>query len=361
MHRDASRTLPVLWTVVLAGLVLFLALHNLSYYPPTWYDEGVHLLVARKLATEGRYLFGPALGPTVFFPVAAAFRVAGTELLPARTVMAGYLLLFVAAFYALSYQLGGWKVATVATLILISSPGTYLVRYGRQVLGEVPAALFFLLGILVWLKALEGGRGLTRFTKLVFGGLLLGLSILTKNQFVLLLPAWFLVGVAGRLYHRETRLSTTVAPVVGALVCVASWYLVQRFCFPYGERLASQNVQEWSDALDRGVLTFSPGRMLEAVKFLTSQDAIYAWALPGCAYAGVLSLRRSKAGLRWALLAVVSAVWLAWFVAFSVAWPRYAFLPLTVCTLFVAQLFHDLTDGYRAPLQDFWKTARSGR
>jgi hypothetical protein len=111
-----------LWTVILAVIVLFLALYNLEYCLPTWFDEGVHLIVAKRLALEGRYWFGPAVGPTVFVPVAAEFRVAGVRLLPARLVMVGYLLLCTATFYALAHYLGGWKVATVGTLLFVSSP-----------------------------------------------------------------------------------------------------------------------------------------------------------------------------------------------------------------------------------------------
>ena len=121
-----------LWTAILVVIVLFLAFYDLEYFPPTWFDEGVHLLVAQTLALEGKYRFGPAVGPTVFFPIAAAFRLAGVELLPARAVMAGYLLLCVAAFYALARYLGGWKVATAGTLLFVSSPGVNLLRWGRQ-------------------------------------------------------------------------------------------------------------------------------------------------------------------------------------------------------------------------------------
>jgi hypothetical protein len=101
--------------------------------------------------------------------------------------------------------------------------------------------------------------------------------------------------------------------------------------------------------------------MLDAIKFLTSQDTFYAWVLPGWLYALALSLRRTREGLRWALLVLVTSVWLGWFILLSVGWPRYAFLALTVITIFVAQLFHDLTRGYRLPLWELWGKIRSGQ
>ena len=350
----------VLWTTVLVVVVLFLVSHNLEYFPPTWYDEGVHLLVAKKLALEGKYQFGPALGPTVFFPIAAVFRVAGVGLLSARVVMVGYLLLCVATFYALARYFGGWKVAIAGTLLFVSSPGVNLLRWGRQALGEVPASLFFLMGTLVWLKTLEEHKQ-RRTGQLLLVGVFLGLAILTKNQFLLLLPAWFLLWVVDRLYYRQVNHSDFVLPIFSAIVCVGAWYIGQRFLFPAGKHLVMQNVEEWSNALSRGMFIVSLRRMLDAIKFLTSQDTFYAWVLPGGLYAAMLSLRRSKEGLRWALLVLVVIVWISWFILLSVGWPRYAFLPLTVSAIFVAQVFHDLTGGYRVPIKGLLEQIYSGQ
>lgn len=350
-----------LWTAILIVLVLFLALYNLEYFPPTWYDEGAHLLVAKALALEGRYRFGPALGPTVFFPIAAVFRFTGVELLPARLVMVGYLFLCVTAFYALAHRLSGWKVATVTTLLLVSSPGVNLLRLGRETLGEVPATLFFLLGALLWLKTLEETRPGRRRIKLLGVGVCLGLAILTKNQFVLLLPAWLLLWIANRLYYRQANHSDFIVPIFSALVCLAAWYVGQRFFFTAGKQLATQNVHEWSNALSRGFFNLAPQRMLDAIQFLTGQDALYAWILPGSLYAGLLSLQRSKEGLRWAMLLAVTVAWLSWFILLSVGWPRYAFLALTLATLFVAQLFHDLTGGYHLPIKELGAKIRAGQ
>ena len=66
---------------VVGLLVMGLVLYNLEYYPRTWFDEGWHLQVARHLARTGEYRFGPAIGPTVFYPVAWAFRLFGIGLL----------------------------------------------------------------------------------------------------------------------------------------------------------------------------------------------------------------------------------------------------------------------------------------
>lgn len=82
--------------------------------------------------------------------------------------------------------------------------------------------------------------------------------------------------------------------------------------------------------------------------------------MPARLYAVRLSLDRTKEGLRWALFALVASVWLGWFVLLSTGWPRYAFLPLTVTSVFVAQLFYELTEGYSLSLRDFWERSRAG-
>jgi hypothetical protein len=350
-----------IWTAVLAGIVLLLALYNLKYFPPTGFDEGSHLLVARTLAVEGEYRFGPAVGPTVLVPVAAVFRLAGVGLLPARMAMAVYLLLSIAAFYALAHRLGGWKVATVGTLLLLSSPGVNLLRWGRQALGEVPATLFFLVGALLWSGGLGEERRAYRRGRLVLSGLFLGLAVITKNQFLLLLPAWVLLWLADRLYYRQATHSDFILPLVVVMACVTGWYVGQRFLFASGRQLSSRNVEAWSSALSRGMLTFSPGRTLDAVRFLADKDTFFGWVLPGWLYALMLSLRRNREGMRWPLLVWVTTVWFGWFLLLSVGWPRYAFLPLAVSAIFIAQLFHDLTDGYRFPLRPLLQRIRVGQ
>ncbi len=345
--------------LVLAASILFLSLYNLEYHPSTWFDEGWHLLAAEALALKGLYGFGPAVGPTVFFPVAAMFNVAGVGLLQARVVMAIYLLLTTCAFYALALRLYGHRTALVALLFFVSSPGINLLRWGRQVLGEVPAGLFFLAASLIWLKTIE--KDDHPKSKLVLTGVLMGLAILTKNQFLLLVPAWLALWVADRVYYRQGSHSDFLLPLLCAICCVVAWYVGQRFLFPAGQRLAQQNVEEWSSSLSRGILTFSSPRALDSVKFLTGKDTFYAWVLPAWLYTTLLSLHRSKEGLRQAFLALVVAVWLIWFTLLSVGWPRYAFLPLTVTAIFVARLFHDVTDGFRIPVRELWSSIRIGR
>ena len=121
MKRSNLFTWRTLWTAFLVGAVLFLAFYNLEGFPSVGFDEGVHLLVAKRLALEGKYRFGPALGPTVFFPVAGVLRVLGVSLAAARIAMTGYLLLCVSALYAIArpspVQLGDMRWLNIQPVV----------------------------------------------------------------------------------------------------------------------------------------------------------------------------------------------------------------------------------------------------
>jgi hypothetical protein len=340
-------------SIVLWGLLAFLIFYQLDTYPTPWFDEGFHLLAAEKLALSGEYRFGPAVGPTVFYPVAAAFRLFGIGLVQARLVMVGYLIVFLIAFYKLILRFGNQKLAFITIFLLISSPGSNLFYYGRQVLGEVPAATYLLLGILFWLHALDQPPSKKRWLNLGLAGVWMGLAILTKNQFSLFLPAWALIWLFDRFYHHQTKISDFALPSITLFVIIISWFLIQRFLLTGGEKLATYNVEEWQGALQRGILVFSPSRALDSVRYLTSQDAFYGLVLPGLFFAFFLGLQRNKNGLQYSFLGIITGIWLTWFVILSVGWPRYIFLPVSLSSIFIAKLFYELTDGYRFSIKQF--------
>ncbi|HEX5167297.1 MAG TPA: hypothetical protein VFV93_17955, partial [Thermomicrobiales bacterium] len=85
-------------------LMLLLGFIRLDRYPAPWFDEGIHLQVAKNLVADGTYAarsadgtldYAPAIGvgPTLLLPVAAAQQLFGTSLEASRTVPVLYLLL----------------------------------------------------------------------------------------------------------------------------------------------------------------------------------------------------------------------------------------------------------------------------
>jgi hypothetical protein len=147
--------------VALTAFVVAGSVYNLSDYPAPWFDEGSHMHVPQTLVRYGVYAdrssdgfryFGPTLGvgPTVLLPVAGSFAVFGIGLIQARLVMVAFLLGAAWTFYQLARKLGGQYMALIALALLVTSPSLAFLETGRQVLGEVPALLFLVTGLLVW-------------------------------------------------------------------------------------------------------------------------------------------------------------------------------------------------------------------
>ena len=342
---------------VVSVLVVGLALYNLEVYPRIWFDEGWHLQAARHLALTGRYRFGPAVGPTVFYPIAWVFRLFGVGLLQARLVMGGYLLLALAGCYLLVRRLYDEEVAITASLLLVASPGVGLLNWGRQVLGEVPAWAFFLLGTLCWLKAVEQDRKGWRLT--LAAGLLFGLAVLTKNQFMLLIPTLVVLWALNWLYYRQAKSAHVVLLVVCIVVCVIAWYLTLRFVA--GSKMFRHTVEQWQTAPARSILYFDPSLVLANVRFILGPRVFLSWGLPGLLYGALLTLKRNRDGFKEAFLFVFALFWLAWYAVASVGWERYAFPGLAVTGIFVAKLLRDLIGGGRTSLRGVWDSLQQGK
>lgn len=349
--------------VFLFGLVFY----HLSAYPLTWFDEGSHLHVPKTLVLQGVYAdissegfryYGPTLGvgPTVMLPIAAVFRLFGIGLLQARIVIGLYLLASVAMFFWLANVLGSRRFAWAATALLVATPAVSLLDYGRQVLGEVPGLFFLLAGILVWFQAWEKPT----WRRLGAAGVLFGLSVITKNQYLIfLLPMLGLTWLANRVYYRQMGDWVTILPGAALLVCYLAWEAV--LLFSLGPASAKENLAYLQAATQGAALVFSPELMKTALNEVLSYRAFFGLLIPALLFGGSLALRRSREGMRWGALLALAGVNLAWYGLASIAWERYAFVGMAISSLFVAQLFSELTGGLRFTLRISDETpARAG-
>lgn len=351
----------------LAGLALlaFLAFHNLTDYPLTWFDEGSHLHVPKTLIRFGVYAdysrdgfryFGPTIGvgPTVMLPIAAVFSVFGVGLLQARVVMALYLVGAVAAFYGLARLLGGPRLAAAAAALLVATPGLGLLEYGRQVLGEVPGLLFMTAGFVVWFSTWErAGWG-----RLIAAGVFFGLAVVTKNQYLLALaPTLLFAWLANLLYYRSAPQRAFLVP--GALT--AGVYLLwQLYVVVFlGPSTASENLALLREATAGAALVFSPDLMQRGLLELVGYKVFFGLLFPVLAYGVTAALPRDRAGHQWAILLALAVVNLVWYVTASISWLRYAFPALAVACLFVARFFQDLTGDFRLDVSALIKSVRT--
>ena len=335
------------------ALTIFLIFYNLTNYPAIWFDEGSHLHVPKTLVRFGVYAdyssegfrhYGPTIGvgPTVMLPIAAAFKLFGIGLLQARLIMALYLLATIYAFFRLGQLLGGQRLALVASALLISSQAVSLVEYGRQVLGEVPGFFFILVGLTLWFSNWEKSS----WQRLIIVGLLLGLAMVTKHQYLLLLvPSLGLAWLANLVYYRTAPQRIFILPGVIAVVCFLLW---QAYLVVYlGPNTATENLAMLREFTAGAALVLSPDLMKQALKEMLSFKVYFSWLLPGLIYSFFLALPRRREEQQWGLLLIMSAINLSWYVVASIGWLRYAFPGLAIASLLVARFFYDLTNGFK--------------
>lgn len=337
-----KRTLGIV-AVLIVGVLL---LYDLDGYPRIWFDEGIHMLGARRLARTGAYRAGPAVGPTVVYPVAGAFTLLGEGIWQVRLIVVSYAVLALALGYALIQHIGSRAVALITLGLWLASPGLNFLGWSRQMLGEVPALAFLLGGILFWSRSLSGTRS---YSWAGLGGVCLGLAVLTKNHFVFVVPAFVLIWLADRIYYRRTRWGP-MALTLGLTVLVPIvWYALLPLVAGVG--VARHTVEQWETAPARSMWIGDLGLMFRSARFIAGPRALLGLAVPGLLFAWPWVRRRSARGLVSGLLWVFAVIWLGWYVLISIGWERYAFAGLALLAPFAARLLVDLWQRVRFSLR----------
>lgn len=384
------RTVSWLRPALLVGaaiIVAFLFLYKLTDYPKTWFDEGSHLHVPKALVTLGVYAdysseglrhYGPTIGvgPTVMLPIAGAFQMAGIGLLQARLVMVLYLAAALTLMSLLARQLLGVRAAWVVAALLLTSPAIDMVEYGRQVLGETPGLAFMAGGFLLWFVRWRRAR----WWELILVGLLLGLSVVTKYQYLLVLGATLLVAWGMNLlwFKQPQRLF-----LIPGMVTAAIFGVWQLFTLVYlGPATIGENLAALREFTAGAAAVFSQELMLRSLSELFSAKSFLWMLFPvlGCSAWWLLrsnhsGQNQSVAGLasgaetrflsaqerrhQLAILYALVLINLLWYVVASVSWLRYAFVGLAFATFFVALTFADLTDNLN--VSRLWQMTRAGK
>lgn len=375
---------------IAALFILFLFVYNLTDYPKTWFDEGSHLHVPKALVTMGVYAdysseglrhYGPTIGvgPTVMLPIAGAFQLFGIGMVQARLVMVLYLAATVALMFLLARHLLGTRAALVATALLLTIPAVNLVEYGRQVLGEVPGLAFMASGFLLWFVRWRRAS----WWVLILVGVLLGLSVVTKYQYLLVLGATLLLAWGMNLLFFKLPQRLFLIPGIVTAAIFGAWQL---FTLIYlGPATIGENLASLREFTAGAAAVFSLDLMMRSLGELFSAKS-FLWTLfPVLIYSGWWLVRPSqqaddRQANSWrlgnwfrqdgdalsaqdrrhqlAILYLLVLINLAWYVVASVSWLRYAFVGLAFSTFFVALTFADLTANF-SPAR-LWPAARSG-
>jgi 4-amino-4-deoxy-L-arabinose transferase-like glycosyltransferase len=336
----------VLLFVLAVGLMAF----NLPINPHPWHDEGAAMLVSKTLVQDGIYAarsgdgyqtFGPiqSVGPTVLVPVAIIYRLLGVGIWQGRLVAIAYGLFALAMVFAVAARLFGWKTGILAALVVLGAPPIEFLLHSRQVSGEIPALAFFLCSWLVWAIGREKQRGWLS----VLAGVLLGLAMITKSQYLLM--GLGMVAVSALLdaayYKTGSFKSWVIVGVVAGLVMVM-WYGWQRLY--YGPETFAENAAKLS-ALAANTAGFYLSNTVEALRYLIGTEFgafHYFWGLAALVYVGVLAIKREWASFRYVPLLFFTIGWLLYFLFYSIPWPQVAMAPAVLSAVFVAKLWRDL-------------------
>lgn len=353
--------------LAIAVMVLFLAFYRLTDYPLTWFDEGSHLHVSKALvkygvyadySSEGFRYYGPTngIGPTVLLPIAGVFRWFGVGLLQARLVMVVYLLVGLYLFYRLTVSLEGDGWYGLAFLLLFASRGVSILEYGRQVLGEVPALVFLLGGLLVWWQTWERPA----WGKLTLAGVLLGLSVVTKSQVLLFLgPTLALAWLANLLYYRLLPQKVFLLPGLVTAGLFAAW---QAFLlFGLDPQASIGNLALLRETSGSAAFVFSMELVRRSLSELSSVRGYFGLLGVGLLYGVSLLLPRRIEAQKWGILWMMATFNLLWYVLASISWLRYAFIGLVLACIFTARFLYDLTREVLPRLGEFWQAIKEKR
>lgn len=214
--------------------VSFSSFYNLSESPVTWTDEGLIIQTSQNLSEQGIYGFQIApkdiISPSfistsypVTYPISLSFSLFGVSLFNARAVMAIYIILLVASIFFLL------KTKTQEELIwALLLVGTFppLYGHGKNVLGEVPGLFWVLLSAWFLVRLEEKKENVWNW---VLFGLSLGLALVTKPIFILVVPgAAFVLWLVYRS-DDSRKFKNYVALLVSLLLPLVLWFFVQFF------------------------------------------------------------------------------------------------------------------------------------
>jgi len=349
----------ILWCLGLSALYFFV-FHNLTRFPVPWFDEGSHLHVPKTIvkygvyadiSSEGFRYYGPTIGvgPTVMLPIAAMFKLFGIGLVQARIVMALYLLAAVYVFYRLVNYLAGRWVAWIAIVLMLSSRSVLFLEYGRQLLGEVPGLFFLLLAIYLWFSKWNESD----WKRLSLVGLLFGLAMITKYQYLLFLaPTLILSWLLDIFYYKTASHRNFLIP---GIIAAGSFGIWQLLTLQYlGPSTAMENLALLQASAEGAAFNFNHTQLAANFGELTTRSVYMGALIPAVIYGFFVSLPNNRDGQKWSVIFLLVALNLVWYVVASIGWIRYAFLGLTLSSIFISHLFSEITDGFKFDWSAGW-------
>lgn len=345
--------------------IAFMMLYRLPQYPAPWIDEGAVLRVAKNFAQNGIYAepnltsnnYSGAIvgvGPTVILPVSLLVKLFGPNIGLARLIIVLYSLICVIFFYKLGSSLGNWRLAAFATLIMTVSPAVDFQRYGRSVIGEVPAVTFLVIALWLWLRTGKRSK-----IELIIVGVLFGLGCVTKSQYaIIVLPTLLVSWLINMIWHKQPgRFWFFVIPGVVSGLIFFAWTYYVLFLNGASTRNVANDLAVLRSTNGTAFFVWNFGIIIQTIHFLADREMYSVLLFSGVLYGIIVSLKRDEEGLRWSILTLLVTIGLFLFIS-SIGWPRYVFVPAVFAALLIARLLNDLSNGFQFNFADLRNSIR---
>ena len=333
------------------GVILLLAMVRLESVPPLWWDEGWTLSIARNWFETGQYKRlldarlspgGLEAAPAVTGSIYLAFRVLGVGIIQARVVGVLYTVGGLLVVYYLARRLYNLNVA-VAVLAVLTVLPAYIelipMYLGRQVLGEMPALFFLLIGYAWFMISLT-----RKFVWLLIPVLFWSIALNTKAQ---VLPFWLcsiVVPLFIAVYRQDWQLvgRFTVSCIGSIAGCQLLFVLWRHLLWADGMGSAVTGLYEVT-----AIVSSLPARLFSLIIALLFGIPTFVGLCHGTwsMFAKRSSFDSTVEYIRLSLL-ILAGSWFAWFVLFSVGWIRYIFPATFIGSIFVAAMIYEFTRGF---------------
>lgn len=329
-------------TVLLTAFIVVTGLVRIDRYPATWFDEGSYLEVSRNIA-EGRHYavqsadgtldYAPVIsvGPTVLLPVAASIWLQGNTVEAGRAIALLFLILASFIYIKSVSKAFGHVTAAISFAVLVSMPAIRWITSGRQVAGEVPAVLFLLLGGTLAFRSrnLKGAAA---------AGFVLGMAIVTKPQYLSLLPLTLLIVCFIDLVGQRARPMRWYGTLFAGMAAPVIVWIATLIAIIGTSDIVHQAEILRSTNNTTLLVNRDLGHYMTSARHVLGLPAFFL-VLPATLY-GILLARNSSGDRRLIVVSIIvfQSVWLTWFVLLSNGWVRYAFPGLVVSTILMGLL-----------------------
>ncbi len=297
-------------------------------------------------------------GPTLVLPAAVLIRLFGnTYWAPGlSTVLYWTVVLVLIGLLARKYNPGpGFTLAVLTFLFLCYGLMTLHFEQWYALLGEIPAALSLLLGVLLFYHS---EARLIRF----LAGLVMGLAVLAKLSALIGIGVFILVLLLRDRIGRRRLMPVVSRELIGALAAVAVGFILPILLFEVWKFIVlgaagyAANFSASWNYIHAQAGESHPGKTLLALYSdgVTALLTRFHILLPDLVFvlAVVWLIVRDDAKLRqlYVALACMIVVYSAWWLFASIGWPRYFIIALPIIVFVVALPFLRRSSGWRIHL-----------